>query len=94
MPYQKPTVANVALTAANTEYSYAIPADTRKIFMKSRLNGTLKFAFVSGESGSNYLSLMPTQPWNVDGLQLRGETLYVQSDTNADVLEIITFQYR
>lgn len=88
----KPTIANTAMTSANTEYSYTFPAGTRRFRIKLRaLNALLKIAFVSGESGSNYI----TVPYG-DDLEMRakigGSTIYFQSPTASQVAEIETWK--
>lgn len=91
--YSKPTVANVTLTSAATEYSYAIPANTKKILAKARGSNALRFAFVSGETTTNYVSIAAGGQFSLDSVYLRGQTLYVQCPGAAgEVLEILTFQ--
>lgn len=90
--YNKPTVANVALTTANQEYTYTIPANTRKINVSSRLQGTLRIGFVEGctADGQTYKSIPAGSGglW-IDAMYLKEQTLYVASDTASDVLEIL-----
>jgi hypothetical protein len=92
MPYAKPTIINKALTLANTEYSQALPNDSKKILVASRSFGNLKFAFVSGESATNYISVKAGSSgvW-IDAILIYGQTLYIQSDVAGDVAEILIF---
>lgn len=88
----KPTIANVSMTSANTEYSYTFPAGTRAFRIKLRaLNAQLKIAFVSGESGSTYL----TVPYG-DFLEMKakvgGATIYFQSASASQTAEIKTWK--
>ena len=91
--YLTPFVSNVALTLANTEYSFAIPKNTRKLGLFSRSQATLKFNFAPGlilAGSPQYITVQAGQAgfW-LDAMYLKGRTLYVSSDSAADVLEII-----
>ena len=92
MELSKPTISNTTMTSANTEYSYAFPAGTRAFRIKLRdLNALLKIAFVSGQSGSTYI----TVPYG-DYLEMRakvgGSTIYFQSPAAAQTAEIKTWK--
>lgn len=91
--YQKTTIANTTLTLANTEYTYAIPTDTRKVQLAARnAGGDIKLAFTSGASGTTYITIPAGGTWVVDAVYLRGQSLYMQSPTAGVVAEILTFQ--
>jgi|CXWL01.1.fsa_nt_gi hypothetical protein len=91
--FQKTTIANTTLTLANTEYEYAIPAGTRKIMLSARnAGGDIKFAFTTGLSGTTYMTILAGGTWSVDGVYLRGQSLFMQSPTAGVVVEALTFQ--
>jgi hypothetical protein len=83
-----PTLYNITCTVANTEYSRAILADTKKFTIKAR-GGSLKVCFTSGQSGTTYILLTDGQGWSEDNLRLTGKTFYFQSPTAGAIAEII-----
>lgn len=88
-----PTVANVSMALAGTEYSYTLPGDTKEFYLKLR-NGAvdLKIAFSAGTSGTSYISV-PRGTWfgQADLDTSAVVTLYFQSPTAAQVLEILSW---
>ena len=89
---QTPTIYNVDMTAANTEYSQALPANTRKLDIKLRAqNALLKIAFVEGESGTNYIQIPYGSSYHAENIKLTGITIYFQSPSNSQVCEILAW---
>lgn len=87
-----PTIFNLPILAANTEVSYPLPADTKKLFVQERSGrGTVKFAFTAAASGTTYITI-PRSNWYNDMfiLETATLTLYVQCDI-ITTLEIITW---
>lgn len=91
--YSKPTISNLTLTLAATEYSYALPANTKKAVIKARGSNDLRFAFVSGETATSYITIPAGSQFATDSIYLRGQTIYIQCPGAAgEVAEILTFQ--
>lgn len=87
--YSRPTIANVTMTNANTEYSYALPANTKKFQFKERAGASsVKYSFTSGESGTVYVTLPVGSTKYFEGSWLRGLTVYFQCPDAGKVLEI------
>ena len=90
-------VARLAITAANTEYTYTFPANTVSWTMKLRDQGaTLYYSSATGKfptSGDNttYMTMLPLGARSQDGVEWAGKKMYVQSDTASQVLEIEVF---
>lgn len=88
MPYSgKPTIYNLTLTSADTEYSQSLPEYVTKIMIKARsTTSTIKLAWVSGQSGSTYITIPANQTYWDDyvGASL---TAFVQSSTAGEVVE-------
>jgi len=85
----QPIIYNDTMTLANTEYSRAIPAGARKILFKERSGGsTVLYAFTSGESGTNYITLPASASKYLEMAGLSGKTLYFQCPDAGKVLEI------
>jgi hypothetical protein len=83
-------IFNITLSSANTEFSQALPSNTRKFILKTRGSSILKFSFVSGESGTKFITLKPGAVYTDDNLYA-SETIYFQSPTSGDVVEIIAY---
>lgn len=87
-----PTLYNVTMTAANTEYSQALPANTKKIKFRCQDVGfDVRTAYETGKVAA------PTSPWSllaagevetVDDLNLTGKTLYFSCVAAGKVMEI------
>lgn len=91
--YSKPTISNLTLTLAATEYSYAVPANTKKIYVKARGSNDLRFAFVSGDTATLFMTVPAGGGFSVDAIYLRGQTIYIQCPGAAgEIAEILTFQ--
>jgi hypothetical protein len=86
----QPVVKNVTCTLADTEYSQAIPASTKKFLLKARAAADLKFSFVSGGSASLYVTIPAGSGglW-IDAAKMRGLTIYFQSPTAGTVAEML-----
>ena len=86
-------VANVAMATLGTEYSYLIPKGTEKITFKLRDTGaTLQFCFTTGETNTTFVTVPASGSYTLEGIKFRGKTLYFESDTNTQVLEVLVYQ--
>ena len=89
----RPTIANEVMTSANTEYSYNIPAGTKRFEIKLRaLNALLKLAFVSGESGTNYITISYGASYAENDVKAGPIILYFQSPSSLQIAEIKTWR--
>lgn len=87
------TIANTAMTTADTEYLYSIPAGTKRIKFKLRaLNALLKYSFTSGTSGTTYITVPYGDIEEINDAKLGGQTIYFQSPTASQILEIRTWK--
>lgn len=87
--YLNPIIYNVTLTNAGTEYSQTLPANTRKVLIRVRSGASdLKLAYTSGESGTKYITIPAGSSKYLEGIYIKGETLYFQSPTASEVVEI------
>jgi hypothetical protein len=85
-----PGVANVSMPTANTEYNYTFAINTKKILFKSRNSSPVKFSFISGTSGTTYITVPAGNSYTLDGINPDTTTiLYFQSTKNAETLEIL-----
>jgi hypothetical protein len=84
-----PTIYNSNITLANTEYSLTFPANTKQIMIKSR-KGTIQFSFISGQSGTNYITIPLGASYKEENLGA-SLTIYFRSSKANDVLESISW---
>ena len=83
-----PTIANIVIAAANTEQSYSMPASTKRYLIKPRGNGSIKLAHVSGQSGTNYLTIWPGAVYDTWEIKADTYSVYFQSPVAGLVVEI------
>jgi hypothetical protein len=84
-------ITNVNAPTANTEVSLALSSGLKEITIRSRLISTVKIAFVSGESGTKYITLLPGATFSQGGLTLTGATIYMQTDIASNTIEVLEF---
>jgi len=89
--------ANVAMTTANTQYSYTFPSNTIGFRIKLRDQGTLMYySWQSGTlpgsgTGTAYATVQQNGDIVRDNLDVGNKTIYFESDTNSMVAEIESF---
>ena len=81
------------MTTGGVEYSYNVPAGTKRYSIKLRaLNALLQLAFVSGESGTVYITIPYGETYIENDVKAGPITLYFQSPSDAQVAEIKTWK--
>ncbi|MBA7580360.1 hypothetical protein ES708_22251 [subsurface metagenome] len=90
-PPDTPTIYNVALTDADTEYSQALPANTRKFLIKCRASYPIQLAFTNGASETTFLTIPANMTYYEDLIALPAVTLYFRCLTAAQVAEIVAW---
>ena len=73
---------------ANTEFSQALTDNTKQLLLRCRGDAKIQFTFVSGESGTKYITLEGRAVYQVSSLNLTSKTLYMQADAASQVIEI------
>ena len=93
-PVTTSTVYNTTLTNADTEYSQALPANTRQFRFKCRDSFDVRYAFATGKVAT------PTSPWltlpadcnySADNTNLAATTLYLAADQAGVIVELETW---
>lgn len=89
--YLYTTIYNVTLTTAETEYSQALPTNTRKVIIKGRGNAgaDIKVTFASG--ASDYFTISAGGVFSLDMVYLTGVTIYLKGTVSGEIAEILTF---
>lgn len=87
----------LALTSANTQYSYTFPSNTVSWTFKLRTPGASLFYSsatgklpVSGDA-STYMTMLPMGARSQDGVEWGGVTMYFETDTASQVVELEIF---
>lgn len=83
------TIHNPVAVLANTEYSQALTADTKWILVRARQNSRLQISFVSGQSGSNFITIPVGSSFTLDKMNLASSIIYFQANVAATDVEII-----
>jgi len=87
-----PVIQNVTLALANTEYSIVVPTASVSYSIRTRGCSKLQLSFTATQSGTNYITVWPGETYNEEGLTSAASiTLYVQSKTAGEVLEVWTW---
>jgi hypothetical protein len=84
-----PTIYNVSIPLANTEYSQVLNDAVKKLLIRARNKAQLKFSFVSGNTNSLYITIEPGAVFFEENLDLSNATLYIQGSTAGNVVEIL-----
>jgi len=85
------TIVHEDIIAANTEQSYALPANCTRFILRSQNTKELKIAYVSGGTSSDkYLTIKRGNTYEDDSFYL-AQTIYFQSPDADDIIEIATF---
>jgi len=87
-----PNIYNISAPTANTEVSQALNANVKKLVIAVR-GGLAKaqFSFTATESGTNYFTIPVGCSLTLDGLKMAASTLYIQTDKNSQVIEVLEY---
>ena len=86
-----PTVYNLTLTIADTEYSQALPANTKDFRFRCRTLYDVRYAWVADKVATPtapYLTLPAGSDYRSDNNNLSSQILYVASSEAGVILEI------
>lgn len=88
-----PTIANIAVPLANTEYSYLIPASTKSFRISVRGGlAKLQLAFVAGKSNIEFTSIGFGCCYSIENITTSALlTAYFQCSKPNEIVEIITW---
>lgn len=86
-----PFIDNLSVPLANTEVSYTLPTNTRRFILKNRSSGMLKLSYTSGQSGVKWFSIEPGNSYSETNISKPSLTIYLQSPTANQILEILSW---
>lgn len=86
-----PVIDSLAVTLANTEYSYALPADTVKFSLKIRgYTSSFRISFSAGGTLANYVSIPRGLSFHESEVKTAA-TIYISCPVAAQTLEILAW---
>jgi len=85
-------IFNIALGAVDTEQSQVLPTNIVGYLIRTRGNSDLKLSHVSGESGTKYVTI-PKKASFTDEHSYTALTLFFQSPSTSDTVEILTWKF-
>jgi len=85
-----PVIYNLNIINQGTEYSQALPANTKAFLVRSRNKGRLRLAYSSGGTNADYVTI-PNGSSFKDTNFYTSVTLYVQSTKPGDIIEIVAY---
>ena len=85
---ETPTIYNVLVLSANTEFSQLLSDSTKRFTIKVRDAAKLQIAYLPGESGTNFLTIPRGAVYTEDNMSFSG-TLYFQADKAGVTVEIV-----
>ena len=90
----KPIIINYTIVQANTEETIVLPNHLMDFTIRLRnISQSMKVAFKSGESGSNYFTLDSAMPAiDAEDVLMNDQILYIQSPNVGAVLEIVAYR--
>jgi len=90
-----PTIYNVVMTLANTEYSQALPAGTKKFMLQMRENdAAYRIAFVTGKVAAStepFYTVQAAREYYEDKLKLAATTIYFACGAAGKNIEITSW---
>ena len=88
---ETPTLYNLTLTLADTEYSQALPSSTRELRFRCRTIFDIRYAFEAGKVATPtapYMTLPAGSDYSSDQNDITGKLLYFATDEAGVVIEI------
>lgn len=75
-------------STVGAEFSQALSSNVKQLMIKCRSKNKLQFTFVSGESGTKYITIEKNAVYKATDLNLEGQSLYMQVNGSNLVIEI------
>lgn len=84
-----PTILNISATTLG-EYTISIPAQTKRVLIKTRKSSTFHLAFVAGQTSTNYLTINAGCTYEEQGISLAALTsFYVSPQKPNEIIEVL-----
>lgn len=90
---QELEIINLNMSLRDIEYTLNVPDNTKKITMRSRnKKANIQLSEVEGNSNLNYITIKRGGTLSEDGISLQGKSLYLVSDEDDTVLEVMVWR--
>lgn len=90
-----PTITNLTLTEADTEYELALPAVCLGFSFQARQNAAVRFAFATGKVAGSiapFATLKAGASYDSQaGTVQRGQSVYLASSSGGTIIELIAW---
>lgn len=85
-----PGIINLNMGLANTELSQALPSNTKRFLIRSRVRATIRLAYAANNTNTGpWITIPKNTNYTEENLDLSsGLTLYIQSDAPSHMVEI------
>lgn len=81
-------IYNLSMPTAGAEYSQLVNNATKRLIIRTRLPSELRMAYVSGETSTNYITVLPNCCRLIESVDLDSFTIYFRSSVSNQILEI------
>lgn len=85
-----PTIQNVSLALAATEYVVSLPSGTRRFLLKLRQFAPTQLSYIAGQSGTDYVTIGSGAFYGESELEV-APTLYIQSPLAGVTAEVVSW---
>lgn len=84
-----PSVLNIPILVANTEYAINLPASTVSFLISTRQASRLQLSYIAGQSSSIYLTIHPGSCYSESDLVPSSRQIFVQSPLVGETVEVV-----
>jgi len=85
-----PLIFNLSAPTANTEVSQVLSVTVKRLMIRARSgNAKIQFSFVTGESGTKFITIPAGCTYEATDLDLISATLFIQTDKSSQTIEIL-----
>jgi len=91
-----PTIYNVTMTDADTEYSQALPTNCKKFTIQTRDGTSFRIAFTTGKVAgptAPYFTVPEYSTYNEDNLDLSDKTIYFACGSAGKIIELLAWSW-
>lgn len=84
-----PRITNLSLPTKNIEVDHTLLMDLKKIRIRNRGTGRLRFSYTDTQSGTLFYTIPVGEEYIDDGINLEAGSLHIQSNKDGDIVEIM-----
>ena len=86
-----PTITNVTLGSAGTEQSIALPANSKRLYLKTPEDAKLQFTYSAGQSGTSYITIPMGCNYTEQNIDRPSTTVYLQSNKTGTIVQVLSW---